>query len=130
MARFPVVLRGYERAQVDALLVRINGTLGRGSGKAPVEPVTADEVRGTRFDVVLRGYDQRAVDEMLQENIRELAATADRRTRHRRPVVGVRWLIEWIENAQFGSSGLRAGYDVRDVDAFLDRVIELMAAID
>lgn len=122
MARFPVVLRGYERAQVDALVARIDGTLGRGNGKDSAAPITADEVRGTRFDVVLRGYDQRSVDEELQENIRELAAV-DRRVKARRPVVGTRWLIEWIESAQFGSSSLRSGYDVRDVDAFLDRVI-------
>lgn len=134
MARFPVVLRGYERAQVDALIARIDGTLGRGDGDDQDQqastghaqgrgmPISADEVRKTRFDIVLRGYDQRAVDELLQESIRRLAA-ADRRSKTRRPVVGARWLIDWIENAQFGSSGLRSGYDVRDVDAFLDRVV-------
>lgn len=125
MARFPVVLRGYERAQVDALIARIEGTLGRargGDGGGHAVPISADEVRKTRFHIVLRGYDQRAVDEDLQERIRQLAA-ADRRSRPRRPVVGTRWLIDWIHNIQFGSSGMRAGYDVRDVDAFLERVI-------
>ncbi len=116
--RLPVALRGYDRTQVDALLERITATLRHGRWG-----VTADDVRRTRFDVVLRGYDQRAVDELLQEAIRELQSTGPIGYRPRRPQVHPGWLIGWIQNAKFPSSGMRAGYDVRDVDAFLDRVV-------
>jgi DivIVA domain-containing protein len=116
--RLPVALRGYDRTQVDALLERITATLSYGRWG-----LTADDVRRTRFDVVLRGYDQRAVDELLQEAIRELQSAAPIAHRPRRPRVHPDWLVNWIQNAKFTSSGVRAGYDVRDVDTFLDRVV-------
>ncbi|GLZ11261.1 hypothetical protein Acsp04_14960 [Actinomadura sp. NBRC 104425] len=116
--RLPVALRGYDRAQVDGLLRRIGDALRGGTA------VTADEVRRTRFDVVLRGYQPRAVDELLRECVLELQAAAPLGRRPRRPRVHPGWLISWIQNARFSGSGVRAGYDVRDVDAFLDRVID------
>ncbi|NEA29848.1 DivIVA domain-containing protein [Actinomadura bangladeshensis] len=116
-ARLPVVLRGYDRKQVDTLLQRISQTLDGGP------PISAEEVRGTRFDVVLRGYDSRAVDELLRECLRELQARAPIAERPGRPRAQPAWLINWIQNARFSGAGLRSGYDVRDVDAFLDRVV-------
>ncbi|NVI90887.1 DivIVA domain-containing protein [Actinomadura sp. BRA 177] len=116
-ARLPVVLRGYDRTQVDTLLKRISQALDGGP------PVSADEVRATRFDVVLRGYDNRSVDELLRECIRELQLKEPIGERPRRPRAQPGWLINWIQNARFASAGLRTGYDVRDVDAFLDRVV-------
>jgi DivIVA domain-containing protein len=116
-ARLPVVLRGYDRNQVDALLKRISQALDGGP------PVSADEVRGTRFDVVLRGYEHRAVDELLRECIRELQVRAPIGERPGRPRAQPGWLINWIQNARFSGAGMRSGYDVRDVDAFLARVI-------
>ncbi|MBX6765636.1 MAG: DivIVA domain-containing protein [Actinomadura rubrobrunea] len=116
--RLPVALRGYDRAQVDGLLRRIGDAL---QGRTVV---TADEVRRTRFDIVLRGYETRAVDELLRECVLELQAAVPIGRRPRRPRVDTGWLITWIQNARFSGSGVRAGYDVRDVDAFLDRVID------
>ncbi|MFC5754104.1 DivIVA domain-containing protein [Actinomadura rugatobispora] len=116
--RLPVALRGYDRAQVDALLERVTATLRYGRWG-----LTADDVRRTRFDIVLRGYEQRAVDELLQEAIRELQSAAPMGVRPGRPKVHPGWLISWIQNARFSGAGVRAGYDVRDVDAFLDRVV-------
>lgn len=116
-ARLPVALRGYDRNQVDALLQRISQALDGG------RPVSADEVRAARFDVVLRGYANRAVDELLCECIRELQTRAPIRERPGRPRAHPAWLITWIQNARFSGAGLRPGYDVRDVDAFLARVI-------
>ncbi|WP_242901444.1 DivIVA domain-containing protein [Actinomadura terrae] len=115
--RLPVALRGYDRGQVDGLLGRISRALSGGP------PVSVDEVRAIRFDVVLRGYEQRAVDELVRECIRELQSTAPYDERAGRPRVHPGWLINWIQNARFAGAGLRTGYDVRDVDAFLDRVI-------
>nr|WP_239068105.1 DivIVA domain-containing protein [Actinomadura bangladeshensis] len=110
-------MRGYDRKQVDTLLQRISQTLDGGP------PISAEEVRGTRFDVVLRGYDSRAVDELLRECLRELQARAPIAERPGRPRAQPAWLINWIQNARFSGAGLRSGYDVRDVDAFLDRVV-------
>ena len=121
MSRFPVVLRGYNRAQVDEVLDRISGVPRAGSPQA--EPVTADEIRASRFDVATRGYDRRAVDEALHEHIRRLAAAGPRPARPKRPQVRQGWLIDWVQNAQFTGLRMRPGYDVRDVDAFLDRVV-------
>ncbi|WP_192810104.1 DivIVA domain-containing protein [Actinomadura rudentiformis] len=147
--RLPVALRGYDRGQVDDLLGRIRSTLGAtskptgpairrllaaGGGTAPggdtaaeggtaVERITADDVRAARFDIVLRGYEPRAVDELLQECIRELQAAAPIGLRPGRGRVHPGWLIGWIQNARFTGARMRTGYDVRDVDAFLERVI-------
>ncbi|MBG0828602.1 DivIVA domain-containing protein [Planomonospora sp. ID67723] len=67
MNRFPRVLgvrSGYDPDQVDALIRRIEGTLGRG---APVgEPITADEIRDARFRTKLGGYNETAVDFALE----------------------------------------------------------------
>ncbi|WP_433326690.1 DivIVA domain-containing protein [Spirillospora sp. CA-294931] len=111
--RLPVALRGYDRAQVDSVLGRI-GT----------RELTPEQVREIRFDIVLRGYEPRHVDELLRERIRELQASAPIGRRVGRPRVHPGWLIGWIHDAKFPGSGIRPGYDVRDVDAFLDRVVE------
>lgn len=115
--RLPVALRGYDRAQVDGLLERVSGALNGGP------PISVDEVRMVRFDIVLRGYDRRAVDDLLRECIRELQARAPIAERSGRPRANPGWLINWIQNARFSGSGLGGGYDVRDVDAFLERVV-------
>ncbi|TNY36063.1 DivIVA domain-containing protein [Thermomonospora catenispora] len=118
--RFPVVLRGYDCAQVDAVAERIDRALRTGSWE-----VTPEDVMRTRFAVVLRGYDQRAVDRFLYESIAELRArmAPPRRTPARPPIDPTR-VIDWIEAVRFTSrSGERTGYDARDVDAFLSQVV-------
>ena len=123
MARFPRVLRGYFAGEVDALLLRIEATLGRAD--APVPPITADELRATRLSVVVRGYDPHAVDGALMEYAREL----EQRERggdepYAETVAGqVPWLVRWIQRAQFTTTRLRPGYREQDVDEFLDRVV-------
>ncbi len=124
-------LRGYRRAQVDAALARIAGTLGTAELTGP--PITAEDARGIRFRVELRGYDRRIVDELLGERIRELEAQESlggysaRHARTRAPArfspVSADWLIAWITTAQFGVVRVKKGYDERDVDAFLARVV-------
>ncbi len=67
MNRFPRVLgvrAGYDPDQVDALIRRIEGTLGRGSLEG--EPITADEIRDARFRTKLGGYNEMAVDFALE----------------------------------------------------------------
>jgi DivIVA domain-containing protein len=124
-------LRGYRRGQVDAVLARIAGTLGTADLSGP--PITAEETRASRFRLELRGYDRRLVDELLSERIRELEAYEQvggynaRHARTRAPArfspVSADWLVGWITTAQFGVVRVRRGYDERDVDAFLARVV-------
>jgi DivIVA domain-containing protein len=123
-------LRGYHRTQVDAVLARVAGTLG---GEPTSPPITAEEARATRFRVGMRGYDRRLVDELLGERIRELEAHESvggynaRHARTRAPArfspVSSDWLVGWITTARFGVVRVRPGYDERDVDAFLARVV-------
>ena len=124
-------LRGYRRGQVDAVFARIAGSLGTAELTAP--PLTAEEARASRFRLELRGYDRRIVDELLSERIRELEAHERaggynaRHARTRAPArfspVSADWLVAWITNAQFGVVRVKRGYDERDVDAFLARVV-------
>ncbi|MFF5209898.1 DivIVA domain-containing protein [Streptosporangium sp. NPDC000396] len=85
MNRFPRVLGvrvGYDPDQVDALIRRIEGTLGRGSLEG--EPITADEIREARFRTKLGGYNETAVDFALEAFI---VAVETRSTGWRRPVI-------------------------------------------
>jgi DivIVA domain-containing protein len=137
MARIPRRLRGYRRTQVDDVLARIAGTLNPkdpATSVAPaIPPITAAQVRASRFKVGLRGYDRRIVDERLSEHIRELevhergSGYNARHARTRAPArfspVSADWLITWITTAQFGVVRVKTGYDERDVDAFLARVV-------
>jgi DivIVA domain-containing protein len=67
---FHVALRGYDRRQVDELLARVEGTLGRAPVVPP--PVTAAEVRAARFARRMRGYASGEVDQALTAAAEEL----------------------------------------------------------
>ncbi|WP_326828643.1 DivIVA domain-containing protein [Streptosporangium sp. NBC_01810] len=67
MNHFPRVLgvrTGYDPDQVDLLVRRIEGTLGRGAPEG--EPITADEIRDARFRAKPGGYHEIAVDFALE----------------------------------------------------------------
>jgi DivIVA domain-containing protein len=55
---------GYDPEQVDALIRRIEGTLGRGALEGA--PITADEIRRAQFKVKRGGYHEMAVDFALE----------------------------------------------------------------
>ncbi|MEV6844672.1 DivIVA domain-containing protein [Actinoplanes sp. NPDC051411] len=59
---FTVVIRGYDRGQVDAALVQAAQLLEAGQSAAFLS--------GKKFDVVLRGYDRGQVDTHIQELLR------------------------------------------------------------
>jgi DivIVA domain-containing protein len=118
MVDFPRAWRGYARHQVDALIARIEGTLGRSPLFAP--PVTADEVNSMRFGRAMRGYRMKAVDHALEAYVRELE---DKAGGNRMRPGEVDRLIGLVRNVQFGTTRLNVGYDEREVDHFLDKTI-------
>jgi DivIVA domain-containing protein len=123
MPDFPRAFRGYSPAQVDALIGRIEGTLGLSPLYAP--PVTADEVNAVKFRRAVRGYRMKAVDEALEKYIRELEDKAG----GNRMVSGeVDRLVGLVRNVQFATSRLSPGYDEQEVDDFLDTTIAALRA--
>jgi DivIVA domain-containing protein len=71
---FRIAMRGYDRRQVDELLARVEGTLGR--GPAAAVPVTAAHVRAARFTKKMRGYAPAEVDAALRDALAELERQA------------------------------------------------------
>jgi DivIVA domain-containing protein len=65
---FTVVLRGYDRAQVDSLVARAQRALDEPPG--PQRAAARAELDGAAFIMVLRGYHRGEVD----EHLRQLAA--------------------------------------------------------
>ncbi|WP_162606699.1 DivIVA domain-containing protein [Jiangella asiatica] len=70
---FTIAMRGYDRAEVEALHGRIERTL---AGTAGADAVTADEVRSSQFRVTMRGYDLRQVDDYLDTAAAQLSTAA------------------------------------------------------
>ena len=67
----------YRASEVDALIDRIEATLGGTAG--PGQAVTAADVRVARFRTTRRGgYDQSAVDEMLDAYAEQLGSAPGR----------------------------------------------------
>lgn len=133
--RFPRVgrlHRGYHRRQVDAFLdraeVSLNGLL---------RPLSAAEIRQAGFELVRHGYEVGAVDAALDE-IEERAMRAQSATGGRRGrsdlQAEVRFLREELTTPymkRFPRAGaLTRGYDVDDVDDFLDRVADTLGGLD
>lgn len=65
---------GYTKAEVDAFVERIEGTLG--DAVPPDQQVTAQEVRDVIFTTTRLGvgYDEREVDSALDQYVAELTA--------------------------------------------------------
>ncbi|MCC5574983.1 DivIVA domain-containing protein [Microtetraspora sp. AC03309] len=88
MNRFPRVRGvrlGYDPAQVDDLVHRIEGTLGRTELDGP--PITADEIRSAAFRVRRGGYNETAVDFALDAFVVAVEALASRTPAPPGPVV-------------------------------------------
>jgi DivIVA domain-containing protein len=120
---FPNASRGYRRAQVDAFIARIEGTLGRKPLYAP--PVTPDDVTAVRFPRAVRGYQTKAVDAALEAYIHELE---DKTGRSRMRPGEMDQLVGLVRNVQFGVTRVNVGYDEQEVDAFLDQMIVALRA--
>ncbi|MDA0636264.1 DivIVA domain-containing protein [Nonomuraea sp. MCN248] len=120
---------GYDPVQVDALIERIEATLGRGA--LDLEPVTADEVRSATFASRRRGYQETAVDFALEAFVVALETMAKRPVRLAlAEPTGELLREEWfesqagrVEKVVFRPGRLGTGYDEDEVDAFLDRIV-------
>ncbi|WP_344919353.1 DivIVA domain-containing protein [Streptosporangium oxazolinicum] len=129
---------GYDTDQVDRLIRRIEGTLGRGTPEG--EPVTADEIRGARFRTRLGGYHEIAVDFALEAFIVAIEtrptgtdgrpAVPARRAAPGEPERGEPGEGEGredhaarVERVAFRPGRLGMGYDEDEVDVFLDRIV-------
>ncbi|MFG1949164.1 DivIVA domain-containing protein [Nonomuraea sp. NPDC048826] len=130
--RFPRVMgmrSGYDPAEVDALIERIEATLGRGT--LDVEPVTADEVRAATFRSRRRGYQETAVDFALEAFVVALETMAKRPVRLAlAEPTGELLREEWfesqaarVEKVAFRPGRMGTGYNEDEVDAFLDRIV-------
>lgn len=73
---FTVVLRGYDRHQVHALLGKATAALADGADSAS-RASARRALRKADFTVVLRGYDRTEVDGVVQELLRDLDTPAD-----------------------------------------------------
>ncbi|HUR04235.1 MAG TPA: DivIVA domain-containing protein [Nonomuraea sp.] len=132
MNRFPRVMgmrSGYDPVEVDALIGRIEATLGRGPRE--LAQVTADDVRTATFRAKRGGYQETAVDFALEAFVVALE------TRVKSPVrlamtepTGEMLREEWfetqaarVERVAFRPGRMGTGYNEDEIDAFLDRIV-------
>jgi len=131
--RFPRTGRlhkGYHRKQVDHFLNHVELAL---SGAMP--PPTAAEVREAGFELVRGGYVTSDVDhalDALEERVLD-AQTAGRRGRSD-PASEVAFLRGELSAPYMQrfprARGFRRGYDIDDVDTFIDQVIAALDVTD
>lgn len=72
-SNFTVVLRGYDRDQVEQLLARADAALA--SNDEAVRASARELLERARLTFVLRGYDTNEVDDAVRERLRGLGST-------------------------------------------------------
>ncbi|WP_204072831.1 DivIVA domain-containing protein [Planotetraspora phitsanulokensis] len=102
--QFDVVLRGYDRKQVDAFFERLDA-----------DAVTAEELRKPSFRVAMMGYDRHQVWDAVEDRV---AAPADEPGGHG---------VHPVESSSGGTYGkefdlVLRGYDRHQVNVILSRV--------
>jgi DivIVA domain-containing protein len=126
-ARFPRVRRlrrGYHCKQVDAFLAGVEASL---IGQLP--PIAPSDIRRAGFELVRHGYDIGAVDshlDSLEERVLALSGGVSGRRRRAVSASDEQLLRDQLDAPYMRrfsrASILRRGYNVDDVDEFLDRV--------
>jgi DivIVA domain-containing protein len=128
LRRVGLLSRGYAPKQVDAFLARVELAF-RGAQPA----LSAREIRETGFELVHGGYDVARVDAVLDDlelQSAVLAAAGSRRGRID-PTAEISFLRQELSGAYMQRFPRRRfprrGYDIDDVDEFVD---EVLAALD
>jgi DivIVA domain-containing protein len=111
--RFMVMMRGYDRAEVDQLLARAEQAVG--SSDAGLRAAVSSELQAARLRDCLRGYSRVQVDQKIEQLARELGAG-----QHTSAGQGV--------PAQFRI--MMRGYDRAEVDQLLGRAQQATASSD
>jgi DivIVA domain-containing protein len=128
-ARFPIVLRGYDIAQVDALLERVARALPGEDARPAWDAVGPAGDAADHPELVLRravrGYDVQEVDAFLSRCAHSLGARVDRVPELAglldRPRTGSPLRARDVELARFRIK--TRGYDMQQVDLLLDRIL-------
>jgi hypothetical protein len=105
---FTVVLRGYDRSEVDQMLADVDEALTTGSEIARAGAL--ETLRKTRFSRVLRGYAVEEVDGAVQDRLRRLGGEPE----PPRPPVSFTVVLR--------------GYDMAEVDRLLSQADEAQAS--
>jgi DivIVA domain-containing protein len=126
-ARFPVAVRGYDLADVDALLRRVAASLAAREGERPqwpAPPVPPAPGEAPQLRTARRGYDQPEVDAFLVRCAHSLGAgvaqVPELAPLTRAPRVGPPLRARDVGQVQFRL--VRRGYAIDEVDLLLDRV--------
>ena len=95
LPEFDLILRGYDRRQVDELIDRANFTVAALTG-TPVftpplllpgqsaerpQPIGSEELRSATLDLALRGYDRQQVSDTLSYLAEQLTEAESRKAR-------------------------------------------------
>ena len=133
--RYPRVRRwrkGYHRGQVDAFVSNVEVSL---SGMIPMP--TATDIRRAGFELRRGGYDTSAVDAALDDlesrvlAVQRLSAGRRGRTDPGADAAVLREELSGAYMQRFPRAGfLRRGYDLDDVDDFVDRVLVFLDGSD
>lgn len=119
LPRTDFLARGYASRYVDAFIAELLDQLGRGELPEP------SRVRDAQFPTGRNGrgnYQMPILDDLLDEVVRRLLVI--RGEAKAAPASGAAVMVERIENAKFAT--VRRGYDCREVDEFLNQVIEML----
>jgi DivIVA domain-containing protein len=124
--------RGYHRRQVDEFLGKVELSL---QGTLP--PMAAADIRRAGFELVRHGYAVASVDSHL-DDLEERVLVVEGATSGRRgrtdPESDVQFLRDQLGQSYMRrfprSRMLRRGYDLDEVDAFVDRVLARFEAVN
>jgi DivIVA domain-containing protein len=111
--------QGYDIAEVDAFVARLEAAV---DGRPGAQPVTVDEIRNVAFRPVRfrEGYAIEDVDDFLDLAVQSLSrGQVEDRSDGERPTDSRRQR----EAPRFNLVKLREGYDMAEVDDFVDRVM-------
>jgi DivIVA domain-containing protein len=117
--------RGYHCRQVDSFLGKVEGSL---AGNLP--PIAAADIRRAGFELARHGYVSGAVDvylDALEERVLAAESGSGGRRGRTDPESDVQFLRDQLDEPYLHrfprSRFIRRGYDLDEVDEFVDRVL-------